>query len=328
MNKVIGSSLGLAPDITLGKAIEAAMNYFRPRQNLDRQKQFERNIKRLSKCLGSGILVRDIRRDHMLQFVDWLQRHQLNVWVGLTEPRSFFKLMAEEEIVANPIQRGRLPIPRTAGKKKPLFSLEQYEAVLAESARPLYRDYWPNAILIAWHTGLRCGDVCTLKWVPLRPHEGSFVDLPNDQIVARPGKSTARRQRLEIPLSPELSRHLRLLYELRDTSLGMDWVMPAMARDYRTGSRSEIIYGFRKICDACGLIEHSFHSFRHTFVSRLVRAGVSPIVIAEMTGQTLEVIQRYSRVGMEEKQAALSAIQPTAQSRLRALGFTPPIIQV
>ena len=50
----------------------------------------------------------------------------------------------------------------------------------------------------------------------------------------------------------------------------------------------------------------SFHSLRHTFVSRLAEKGISPLVIQSMSGHTtMAMTERYSHIGLEAKRKAL-----------------------
>lgn len=102
----------------------------------------------------------------------------------------------------------------------------------------------------------------------------------------------------------ELYDHLLELHNKRKVE--SPFVLPLMCAIY-TGPFTQVLVGqFRHICDDAGLKEHSFHSFRHGFVSRLVNAGVDPITIGSMTGQTIEQIQEYSHVSPQAKVNALA----------------------
>lgn len=82
------------------------------------------------------------------------------------------------------------------------------------------------------------------------------------------------------------------------------FVLPVMHEIYEH-SRPVLPMEFRVICDAAGLPEHSFHSYRHGFVSRLLNQGVGHLVIASMTGHSLEQIETYAHVSADAKRAAL-----------------------
>jgi site-specific recombinase XerD len=71
------------------------------------------------------------------------------------------------------------------------------------------------------------------------------------------------------------------------------------------GTRKSMVAQFRSLCKGVG-IPHSFHAFRHAFVTRLVNAGVDPLIIGSMTGQSREQIQAYAHVSNEAKCSALA----------------------
>jgi len=54
----------------------------------------------------------------------------------------------------------------------------------------------------------------------------------------------------------------------------------------------------------------SFHSLRHTFVTRCVEAGVPVAVVRELVGHTRETMtEHYTHISAEAMEAALSALE-------------------
>lgn len=187
------------------------------------------------------------------------------------------------------------------------FTHDQYQRVLAESCRLMrgtrvgqrkHQHYWHPAIVLGWHTGLRISDVASLTWRDINWDEGI--------ITVAPIKKRRFRETLIIPMDPELDQYLLEFRKLHYNPTHIPgYLLPVFCGSYFT-KKSHVDSEFRAICDPCGLTEHSFHSFRHGFVTRLLNAGVDPITIGSMTGQTIEQIKEYAHISVDAQRAALS----------------------
>lgn len=155
--------------------------------------------------------------------------------------------------------------------------------------------FWPVAIMVGWHTGLRHGDVLTL--------EGGELDVEHDCFVLVPSKR--RRAGLEItPWFHEDFRDELLAARVRGT--GFLW--PVMAEGLRRGGRW-VYDEWRMICEAEGLRtsrlsgkgkggrvpEFTFHSLRHGYVTAAANAGVNVQDIQVAVGHGSPVMtERYN----------------------------------
>ena len=164
-------------------------------------------------------------------------------------------------------------------KRHPIFTPEE-EARVLEAARDK-GDGWPLMCLISRHTGLRYGDVATLKW--------SDVNLKAGVIDIKPRKTTRHGIRVVIPiekrtLTPALS-------EARKSTRSRSYLFPRHARAYLStgmgpkGSRFSSILEAAKLKPSDG---YTFHCWRHTFRTRLAEAGVSTETAMRLCGHTDE----------------------------------------
>lgn len=207
--------------------------------------------------------------------------------------------VAEGCAKVNPFQMTHLPRIKKVRADKHPFTHEQFQAVLIESQGDRWRAFWPAAIRYAWHTGLRMSDVAQACW--------ENVDFESRTITAFPMKKSSVREKLIIPIEPELYAHLTKA--VSSDTRHAEYVHGQMAAIYQS-SRNSLVTEFRNICDKCGFKELSFHSFRHGFVTRLRNAGVDPMTISEITGQSLSQIMDYSHTSIEAKFAALAKTRP------------------
>lgn len=248
-------------------------------------------------------------------------RHIKNI---LGQVKSFFQFCVEDGLLPiNPVQLRRLPtIPLEQVRRVP-FTFEQYQRLHQVLARSpdRYHDYWPLAITLGYYTGLRVGDCASLRWEFDQDGRGSRVNFDDEIIIVYPQKRDSVRQRLEIPMERELYERLLRWRNQKAGLTASPYVMP-MFHGHRL---AEVHSGyFRSMADEAGLPEHSFHSFRHGFVTRLINAGVDPVIIASMTGQSMEMIQRYAHVSPEAQRAALDqAREALHKAELARLGMAP-----
>lgn len=192
--------------------------------------------------------------------------------------------------------KGKLSSIRAQKPEKFAFTREQYEQVLRvlDHADFDWSPFWKAAVKIAWSTGLRCSDVAGLQWVSL--------DSNRMTLTVWPLKKRLAGERLEIPVNDEL---VLMLNAVPGHMVQIEeYILPAM-HDLYERNRQALPNEFRKICDAAGLPKHSFHSLRRGFITRLLEAGVDAILVASMTGQTLDVLKGYAKIGNEAKLRAL-----------------------
>lgn len=267
----------------------------------------------------------DTYRTTMAGFLDWCKEQHLDLkaircqhiqkWIlevrddvkaatikgKLSVMRSFFEWAVNERLIkVNPVDLKRLPKLRTAKPKKVPFTESDYERIVAVACQH-GAGYWPDAIRIAWHTGLRMSDVAALSW--------SSVDLTCRQISLVARKKQQDDETLEIPIVDKLQDLLLRRWANRGDSL---LVLPEFHSVF-VHCRATCSVQFARLCERADLEGHSFHSLRHGFVSRLLNSGVDSEIIRSMTGQSAEVMHQYVHVQMETKRAALEAGQRKEQ---------------
>jgi integrase len=94
------------------------------------------------------------------------------------------------------------------------------------------------------------------------------------------------------------------LSRLRPESLGKDDALVF-------GVRVTIKTAWKKICREAGIIDFHFHDCRHTAITRLIRAGLPPVEVMRVSGNTtLSCLYRYSNLDSDtvfREAAALDA---------------------
>ena len=165
---------------------------------------------------------------------------------------------------------------------------------------------------IGLYTGLRLGDVATLKW--------GEVDLKRHQIRRVPNK-TARRlpQAITIPIHPAIAA---MLADIPANERDAVYVLPQSAHTYLKRARSKLTDQIQKHFEACGIktteerevgsrarVVVGFHSLRHTFVSMAREAGAPLAVIEGLVGHhSVSLTRHYTHISEAASQNAIGLL--------------------
>lgn len=152
-------------------------------------------------------------------------------------------------------------------------------------------------IAIGLFTGLRLGDACRLKWSAVVGGRVKVKTAKTGAVVAIPA-------------------HARLVEILGEPGDAAEFVTPEMAATYKCKGRvSKLV---RRAFEAAGIESSekrdgwhrarptaSFHSLRHTFVSRSIEAGVAPAIVQALVGHSSAAMtEHYTHVSAEAMEEA------------------------
>ncbi len=172
------------------------------------------------------------------------------------------------------------------------FSVAEEARVLA-AARKLGCG-WYEASMIARFTGQRYGDVATLDW--------SQVDFKAGVVRFRPIKTKRVGFAVSVPMHSKLREVLQSLAGKgrgRSRATPVGFVLPGHGLAYSTKRRmpvpfSDVLREARLDPD-----KFTFHSWRHTFRTRLGEAGVPDEVAARFGWTNLAMSRHYDHAGHE-----------------------------
>jgi integrase len=193
----------------------------------------------------------------------------------------------------NPVQKIKLFSEKDRQKERLLTEEEEKRLLAACPA------YVRPIIETALNTGMRRGEIFNLEW--------KQVDLKERAIQVVYTKSG--RDRI-IPINDRMHRVLLNQKQLNGKSL---YVFP----NSNTGRPfTDIKKSFKCACENTGIKDLRFHDLRHTFASRLVRAGVDLITVRDLLGHfSVRVTQRYTHTGKDQKQRAVDLLNAKSQKR-------------
>jgi integrase len=200
---------------------------------------------------------------------------------------------------SNPV--ASIPIEREHNERDRVLSAEEFGQVY-ETAE----GWLKPMLLIAYHTGMRKGEIRSLRW--------DQVDLKAGLIRLKSGDTKTGEGRI-VPLNQTLTSFLKSA-----TRYGScPWVLPNPAALERSDPRymaTSITHAYTRVCRKAGVANATFHDLRHTFVTNARRSGVDAITTMAITGhKTMSVFRRYNAVDTNDLHAALRQMENAAATK-------------
>jgi len=164
-------------------------------------------------------------------------------------------------------------------------SVEEEEALL--KACTGLREHLQELIIVAIQTGMRKGEILTLKW--------SDVDFERNLILINQSKSGKPRT---VPMSSEVRQILK------DKAQTCIWVF---THPYYPERRlTEFKRAWEATCQEAGIEDLHFHDLRHTAATRMAEAGTDAFTIAAILGHsTIQMSARYTHATDRGKRQAV-----------------------
>jgi serine/threonine protein kinase len=176
-------------------------------------------------------------------------------------------------------------------KEKDRILTEEEEVKLLEAVRTGHKSkHLEGIILTALNTGMRKGEILSLKW----PN----VDFKNGVITVEKTKNDDIRK---IPMNQKLTEILEGVKKVSKS----DYVFSENGKPYL-----DVKTGWWTVLEKAGIENFTFHGLRHTFGSRLGMAGVDIKTIAELMGhKDIKMTMRYSHPTPEHKRKAVETLE-------------------
>ncbi|MEL7293624.1 MAG: site-specific integrase [Pseudomonadota bacterium] len=174
-----------------------------------------------------------------------------------------------------------------------LSALAAREAqLLAGQESKSYADYFMPLIILAMHTGLRKGEMLSLRWESV-----SFENLYLT-VLSENAKSKKKRT---VPLNDTA---FTMLSKWRNQNPNAEYVF------VHEGKRVSFFqYPWQQLLKTAGIENFRFHDLRHHFASKLVMAGVDLNVVRELLGHAdLKMTLRYAHLAPAHTAAAVQRI--------------------
>jgi integrase len=151
--------------------------------------------------------------------------------------------------------------------------------------------YLHDMVLFALHTGLRSGDIFRLKWEDINSREHQL------KIIVR-----KTQRELELPLTEEVFTVLEKWRAIRRCEY--------VFFNQLTGDRfHDVKTALKNAVRDAGLSDITWHTFRHTFATRLIGQGADIVTVKELMGHVeIKTTMRYAHTSREAKRNAVKKL--------------------
>jgi integrase len=195
----------------------------------------------------------------------------------------FTKAIEWGYVKANPIKTVKL-------LKEPPGRLRYLNPDEAKALLDSCRDYLRSVVVTALNTGMRKGEILTLKW--------KDVDLRNRKVTVRKSKNNEIRV---IPINQTLYEELSRLSGQSDS----EYVF-SNGDGQKFG---DIKKGFAMALKRAEIEDFHFHDLRHTFGSHLVMQGIDLRTVQQLMGhKDIKMTMRYAHLSPEYVQEAIGRL--------------------
>lgn len=181
-------------------------------------------------------------------------------------------------ITSNPFDDVIIP------REKPVeicpLTQEEIDKVLSVDCIPWVKD----GIVIAYRTGMRKGEIYSLKWNDINFEKG-FIQVQRTQSLTKESKVKLKLPKTKssmrrISIDKELIKYLEIMRSKTDG----EYVFPGPNGPYRIPWNLSAY--FRSACIQAGVAPRRFHDLRHTHASLLLADDTHPKIVQERLGHS------------------------------------------
>ena len=154
------------------------------------------------------------------------------------------------------------------------------------------------AIMIVLGTGIKLGELMSLKW--------KQVDFINRNLVFKETDELSGQQEERKIFIPEMLCKF-LIKHRRNKEIYI------IGGDAIRGDRRKQQYNLTSLGKHLGIDSLTFNSLRNTYIVRTLKVGVSPVVLQESLGLTIESLKRYfplAGIDEEEERSKFDRLYP------------------
>ena len=269
--------------VKFSEAVEAYLNWYKAK-SLAREgskREHERRVRLLEEFFGkydlgsiSKALIESYKKKRL---EEGITRSTLNKELAIL--KSIFRRAKELGL-----WEGELPkIEMLKGEEEEIVRfLSEEEAKKLIDACP---DWFRPVVIFALNTGLRAGEIFSLKW--------EDIDFENRVIVVRSGYSKTKKKRL-VPMN---STVFNLLKELEKDKKDHGYVFTnrfGLPYKYEDKTYRRV---FKTACAKAGIKNFRFHDLRHTFASWVAMKSKDIYAVKHLLGHSsLSSAKRYAHL--------------------------------
>ncbi len=226
----------------------------------------------------------ELNLERTFEYVEWLREKPTKDSTISNYLTVFGSLIGFAERYDYPVKR-----------KKKIIHIKDYDLETTKRERELEKDeqvalfkvansFWKDLLNFALFTGLRLGNICSLKW--------ASVDFES-QMITISGAESKNKEPIEIYMNPKV---YKLLEKMHDENGEHDFIFMREANGSGKIPLGEryVQSEFSNLMKKVDIKDLHFHDLRRTFAMRLVRKGVDLLTLKKcMSHKNINSTMRY-----------------------------------
>jgi integrase len=238
----------------------------------------------------------DVRPKHLLKLIDELRAAGALAEKSISLVMGLVRVAFRDAVIGDVLEASPYVVPRgslkRSGVKREPYTSDEAAKLLAVDREPLWQA-WTH---VALYAGLRCGEVCGLRWSDWGLVPGQLSSLTVERQYAGQKLKTDRPR--IVPVHPALRAALEEWFDTwekiqcREPKPG-DLMFPGAGGGALT--KSSAYKAWLRTCKAAGVANRSVHSTRHTFIT-FARRGGAPMELVELVTHNPKgtIVDRYT----------------------------------
>jgi integrase len=211
----------------------------------------------------------------------------------------FTKAVEWEMTEKNPFDKGKTLFIKENNQRVRYLKEDEIERLVNECP-----PHMRNIVECALHTGMRRGEILSLKWNQIR---NGFIYL----------KKTKTSEPRQIPINDTLDEMFKRIKSEQNPSknvVGLDGKPVEGIKSKHVFCRNNepvkyVTNPFTAIVRRAGITDFKFHDLRHTFASQLLMKGGTLKDVQELLGhKTMTMTLRYAHLSQEHKREAVNLL--------------------
>lgn len=208
----------------------------------------------------------------------------------------------------------RIVLPKYSPPNLRVLTREEQRALIAAAQAEDGAD--GLGVLLSLFTGIRIGELCSLKWDDVSFQDGALTvsrtlqrieNLGSDKRNKTVVRVESQKNQYSLRVIPLPSPLLCRMKQLRGGARGDDYVLSGSGR-YVEPRLCQ--YRFKKLIKSAGIADINFYVLRHTFATRCAELGVDAKTISELLGHASVnvTLNRYVQSSFDRQRECLEKL--------------------
>lgn len=280
-------------ELTLGQLRDIILQHVQTNYSHGSYQLYNSTFKYLISELGESKSIKSITANNIETFKANRLQHvkQPTVNCHLRKIKASFNYAIKHDLIKNNPAKNTIFLREPETERK-VYSKEELSKLVEMSKGSIIE----SLVIFGIYTGCRLSELCNLEWSDIDLKENTITIRNKSDFTTKTGKIR------QIPINDKLVAYIKTI----DNKEGYIFTH----QDNRKFSKDFGSRNFRRLVGLAGLPSYlNFHCLRHTFITNLIRQGVSIYLVKELAGHSdLKTTLGYTHIVTEDLRSAVNML--------------------